>query len=702
MPRLVKICQKIIEYSFYLLFFLVPLIMTPWNYELFEFNKMLAVYFFTIFIVAAWLIKMVIAKKFLFKKTFWDIPLAIFFISQLISSTLSIDHHTSLWGYYSRFNGGLISIISYLLLYWAFVSNMDKRKTLCSISYVLCSAALVAAYGIAEHFGIDAKAWVQDVQNRVFSTLGQPNWLAAWLVALIPIPMAMSLNFQAPSTKLQTNNKHQAPNYKNFGYLNFKNWNLFGIWNLLIGYFLFAILFLCLLYTKSRSGILGFGVAFVIFWGLVFIISFTKRQKNYTLYPIPYTLKSFIIFTFLILLLTFLIPTPWQPKFLRFKSEVSQPTTVAQEIPTGVTESGEIRKIVWKGALEIWKHHPVFGTGVETFAYSYYWYRPREHNDVSEWDFLYNKAHNEYLNYMATTGTVGLLAYLGLIGMFVIWSLRRIFNFKFKNFQSISNSLISKQKKIKNLIIENSLEIKNYKIENLLLISLLSGFTSILITNFFGFSVVAVNLLFFLFPAMSITSSRVKEQESERVENQSAIHPWQLAIIFLILLSTIYYLLSTIRYWYADTRFALGEKLSKGNQADQAFTDLQKAVKIRPEPIYLDELGITTASLAVSAFQQQESTLSSQLVDLAIKQSDWALKISPYNVNFWKNRTRLFYALAEIDSQYNQEALKSLLLASELAPTDAKIAYNLGLLYSKFGQDETALKIGRASCRERV
>jgi len=42
---------------------------------------------------------------------------------------LSLDPHTSIWGYYSRFNGGLLSIISYIFLYFAFVSNLkDEEK----------------------------------------------------------------------------------------------------------------------------------------------------------------------------------------------------------------------------------------------------------------------------------------------------------------------------------------------------------------------------------------------------------------------------------------------------------------------------------------------------------------------------------------------------------------------------------------------
>jgi O-antigen ligase len=632
--------------------------MTPWNYELFEFNKMLLVYFFTILIVAAWLIKMITDKKFLFKRSFWDIPLVLFFLSQLVSFLVSIDRHTSLWGYYSRFNGGLVSIFCYLLLYWAFVNNMDKRKTLYSMFYVLCSATLVAFYGVAEHFGIDAQAWVQDVRNRVFSTLGQPNWLAAWLVALIPLTWGLVLNSKHEARNPKQYQNSNDKNSKRLEHLNFKHWNLFRISNLefrisYIYYFLFAIYYLCLLYTKSRSGLLGFAATFIIFWPGAFLL-YRRHLKA--------ILKPFLIFAFSFLVLSFTVGTPWTPTLGRLVQKPSVPPKVEEPsaIPIGGTESGEIRKIVWKGALEVWKHNPVFGTGVETFAYSYYWQRPREHNDLSEWDFLYNKAHNEYLNYAANTGTIGLLAYLGVIGTFIVWSLRQ-------------------------------LKIGEAKFN----LAFLAGLVSILVTNFFGFSVVAVNLLFFLFPAMSfvlVQKQQTTDKKQQRKEFKSL--SWiQIVFISLFVLCSMFYVLRLTQYWYADARFALSEKLSKGGQTNQAFTELQKAVQIRPEPIYRDELGITAAELAVAAFQQKQATLSAQLTKFAIKESDNALKISPYNVNFWKNRTRLFYALAEIDPKYNQEALKSLLKAYTLAPTDAKIAYNLGVLYSKLGQEETALQI---------
>lgn len=205
---------------------------------------MVLVYIITSLIVGAWAIRCILEKKFIFRRTILDIPLFVFFGTQLISTFLSIDFYTSIFGYYSRFNGGLISTVCYLLLYWAFVSNFEKSDTLKLIKVWFASAALVSAYAVLEHFGIDKNIWVQDVAFRVFSTLGQPNWLAAWVVALIPLAWAYALKSKVKS-------------------LNF--WLYFG---------LSVLFFWTLIFTKSRSGFLGFGVACIIFWGM-------DRQAKY-------------------------------------------------------------------------------------------------------------------------------------------------------------------------------------------------------------------------------------------------------------------------------------------------------------------------------------------------------------------------------------------------------------------------------------
>ena len=184
-------------------------------------------------------------------------------------------------------------------------------------------------------------------------------------------------------------------------------------------YLLSGLFFTVLLFTGSRSGLVGFGVIEVIFWGILFI----KYKFKF--------IKPFIISNVLVIVLAFTFGTQWTPsiKDLINKSvneKVQTIQTGSTSLETGGTESGTIRKIVWQGAIQIWKNYPIFGTGVETFAYSYYKYRPAAHNLTSEWDYVYNKAHNEYLNFLANTGTVGLLSYLFLVGTAIYLFIKKI------------------------------------------------------------------------------------------------------------------------------------------------------------------------------------------------------------------------------------------------------------------------------------
>jgi len=635
-----NIFSKLIEYSFYCLFFLIPLIMTPINFELFEFNKMILTYAFTIIIVGFWLAKMVVEKKIIFKRSPFAIPFLFFLISQILSFLFSIDPHTSLWGYYSRFHGGLLSTLSYFFLYFAFVSNMGQLETKRAIKYLLKSATLVSFYGILEHFGIDAKYWVQDVKNRVFSTLGQPNWLAAWLAALIPLSLSLIIE------KIPTLKKEKKLKLKNFPLFNTK---------IIFPLFLLVNLSLCLIYTKSRSGIAAAIICLIFF---LFLLGLTK---NISLRKKPLIISSFFFTIFLIAIFLWGAKTLFKNThqdilyILDFSNKANIPL---HEVWQPGSESGDIRKVVWRGAIKIWKAYPIFGSGVETFAYSYYNFRPIEHNFVSEWDFLYNKAHNEYLNFLATTGVVGLGTYLLLIGWIIVWSLR---------------------------------EIKQFKILNT---AIFSGWLSILVSNFFGFSVVPVALLFFLYPAFLFILKNEEEEKNEffkkKPSSLKGVHYFIIILIFSFLLYLLFFL---YRLWYADVLYAKGQRFNKQGLYDQSYQYLTEAINLNPsEPVYHDELALSTANLGVLAFEQGQINLSNQLIQYSLSQSDIALKISPRHLNFYRTRAKIFLILSRIDHSFYQNTLEVLLKASELAPTDPKILYNLGLVYYQLDQKEKAIE----------
>ena len=92
---LITWCNRLIKIGFYVAFGIVPLLLTPWNYELFEYNKMMAVYAITAIVATAWLVKMIKEQQIRITKTPLDIPILLFVASQLISAMFSIDPHVS-------------------------------------------------------------------------------------------------------------------------------------------------------------------------------------------------------------------------------------------------------------------------------------------------------------------------------------------------------------------------------------------------------------------------------------------------------------------------------------------------------------------------------------------------------------------------------------------------------------------------------
>ncbi|OGM33726.1 hypothetical protein A2962_01830 [Candidatus Woesebacteria bacterium RIFCSPLOWO2_01_FULL_39_61] len=650
--RIFKAEIKIIPYLYYLLFFSVPLVFYHKTSEVFEFNKMVTTYFITILIVSFWIIKMVIAKKIIFRRTALDIPILFFLVSQTLSTLISVDQRTSLLGYYSRFNGGLFSSISYAILYWGLVSNLDFGQTKKLIKVIFASLLISSIWAVFEHFGhsfscylfpeyrtFDVSCWVQDVAWRVYSTFGQPNWLAAYLAALIPLTWGFAFKSNSKDQMVKIRTKYLK---------------------ILPGVLLSSIFFTTLLFTKSRSGILGFLVSWLLFWSVSGIFWLKSRNVFFDF------ISVFLVFNTLFLILIALIGTPWTPnlKSMFQPSEKTQQAAISVSGPAlevGGTASGVIRKIVWKGAVDIWKNYPILGTGVETFAFSYYNYRPAEHNLTSEWDYLYNKAHNEYLNYAATTGTLGLISYLTLI-------LATIFLF-------LKSSLTKNEGRQDSWVYG---------------LAFLSGYTTILITNFFGFSVVPVALLFFLFPAMAITlgreTVRVEEYKSKEISSSQKI-----LIIFSCFLALIL-LYSIGKYWYADLLYADGKNQGDAGNYAKSLESLNAAIKFSPkESVYWEELATTTGDIAVGLSQQENTELANSYMAKAIDYIKTAISLSPANVNLKRTAANVYINLSVVEPNLILATRDALAEAVKQAPTDAKLFYNLGYAYIRTGESDKAI-----------
>lgn len=147
--------------------------------------------------------------------------------------------------------------------------------------------------------------------------------------------------------------------------------------------------------------------------------------------------------------------------------------------------------------------------------------------------------------------------------------------------------------------------------------------------------------------------------------------------------------------WQADRDFAYGKNLDSVQHFADAYPFLTAAVSRNPsEPTFRDELSyneaVLASSLSLASGSAQENVR--ELVDQAIRDSDIVVNASPAVMPFWKTRTRVFYQLGSLDPKYFAQALSAIQKAASLAPTDAKVHYNLGILLGKNGKTTAAIK----------
>jgi len=408
-----------------------PLLVTPQTYELFEFPKMIFVYVVSALLLARLLWpKKEAGKPFNFK-SLW--PVWLYAGSFLLSFLFSQNHTASFYGYYTRFNGGLLSLLSYLIIFVSVIriTRTDRNFLKKAVKTILWASVPVSLYAVAQHFGIDDQYWVQNVKLRVFSTLGQPNWLASYLLLVMPLA----------AYQLITRSHKTLVTYAIVS--------------------LFALQFSAFWFTYSLSGLLGFAAGAIAF--LILNKKLARRAP-----------RKLALLASICLGMAVLFPGPLASRIKELKNIAQENRTVfaAETIestenaaaPAG-GDTGRIRLLVWKGALKLWVSSPktfLIGAGPETFAFSFLKYRPEALNYTSEWDFLYNKAHNEYLNILATTGLLGCLTYLGVI----------YFTFKKKAQTPLGKSL-------------------------------LAGIIGMLVSIFFGFSTVITSLYLWIYLGLS-------------------------------------------------------------------------------------------------------------------------------------------------------------------------------------------------------
>jgi len=420
--RLIQSIKEILAKPFLSLLsvviFLTPLIMTNSTNELFEFPKMFFIYFTGIGIFSLFITGNLLKKS----KIVWpSIFVITFLLSNIISTVFSSHPYTSVWGYYTRFNDGLLSTLVFIAIYFVCKNRLKVDDYLHLMKVGALTVFPIGLIGIMQHFG-----WETEIVDRVYSTIGQPNWLAQYLVMVLPFLLYLFV---------------------------FETSIFWGI--------LFVIGFSCLWFTYSMSGIIGFVAVTLVFLGiLIYKKSFSKI--SFLKFILIYLVCFIIAVSNLGLFKDRIVDTTKDLERAGVSLEnpdvsqsESQKITEVSSNGYKVSDPGFIRLGLWKGSLNLFLSSPkvfLIGVGPETFPYAFQPFRLNSLNYSSEWDFVFNKPHNYYLEVLTELGLVGLIAYLLIL----------------------------------------------YSLAKKLPVYILPGFVGFMVTNLFGWPVVATSLLFWL------------------------------------------------------------------------------------------------------------------------------------------------------------------------------------------------------------
>lgn len=266
----------------------------------------------------------------------------------------------------------MLNVLAILGLFLAAALLLRGARALRGLAVVEVLAAVpVAALGIAQHFRPDLVPAESSYPGRALGPLGQPNRLGGFLVALIPL--ALALAFASPGRGLRA--------------------------ALLLAALAFT---LCLVYTYSRgswiaaaAGVVALGAALVV------------RQE---LRPSP----ALAALAALAVILPILVNVPSMISRVAPKPSARISAAAAGELPFDPERGGSasMRRAIWSGAFAAVSARPWTGWGVGAFREAFDRSKGTTMKRLeAEGGRTADQAHGYYLEMLTERGALGLLAF---------------------------------------------------------------------------------------------------------------------------------------------------------------------------------------------------------------------------------------------------------------------------------------------------
>jgi tetratricopeptide (TPR) repeat protein/O-antigen ligase len=448
--RVGTVCDRLIEAGWLIALIVVPLFFNIYSSRVFEPDKIGILRTIATLMLVAWIIKT--ADEYLARTPDAQIaspahrlrnalrtPLVTFTLLlaavYMLATVLSVVPRVSLWGSYQRLQG-TYTTLSYMVIYALMLQGLRRYDQLQRvITTMIVTSVPIALYGLVQHYGIDPLPWGGDVTTRVASSMGNPIFVGAYLIMVIPLTLARFAHMQftalPPESVARTGRTALALLAWGALPVQMWAWATLGIERglaisllvtmvmvfvalvlrrpmpkfLLLGCYglILSAQLVCLVYTQSRGPLLGL-LAGLFFFGLLYL--YARRKRLATLALVGAALAA--------TLTLFVLNLP------------DSPLAAARQIPYAgrlgnvfETESGtgKVRVLIWEGAVDMLRANPlrtVVGYGPESMYVAYNPYYPPELAHYEARNASPDRAHNETFDALITTGVIGLSVYMAL------------------------------------------------------------------------------------------------------------------------------------------------------------------------------------------------------------------------------------------------------------------------------------------------
>jgi O-antigen ligase len=299
-----------------------------------------------------------------YEPIFW--ALVAFVVAALLSALFSTASNHSMFGDFERM-GGVWSWV-HLALFFLLLRTLRDREWIWVLNAALVVSLFVSVSAGIEHWQLAQAAAVSGkMVGPSASTIGNSGLLAAYLLFGLGVAGYLA----------STNVRFRLV------YLAAGGINLMG-----------------LIYAENRSSIIGVVVGAIA--GSTIFATLHKKSKRRWVAPAAATTLLAIIIVMLAGIRAF--PTGVVTR--------TAPPVLRRLASTSFEGSDESRTMQWRAAIEGFKEHPLVGYGIEN--HDLVWSAhldPRIYRIDTD---VFDRTHNQYLEFLATTGSLGALTFLGI------------------------------------------------------------------------------------------------------------------------------------------------------------------------------------------------------------------------------------------------------------------------------------------------